>query len=123
MTILVDPRGSELARLAKVLGLLGSSHAGERSSAALKAEEIRKSLGTTWGELLFERPKHHYSVWVDTLDGKLGLVMGSPECLNDWEKKFVASINGKRRLTLKQRDSLDRIVTKVSAFQAARGSR
>jgi hypothetical protein len=41
-------------RLAKVLGMLGSSHDGEVVNAARQAEEIRRRLGRTWEELLTE---------------------------------------------------------------------
>ncbi len=40
------------ARLAKILALLGSSEAGERASAALKAHEMVRSLDMTWDDVL-----------------------------------------------------------------------
>jgi hypothetical protein len=40
------------ARLAKMLGMLGSAHAGERASAAQRAEEERKRLGLTWEDII-----------------------------------------------------------------------
>jgi hypothetical protein len=43
---------NDKARLARVLGMLGSEHDGERANAALTAEKIRRQLGTTWEELL-----------------------------------------------------------------------
>jgi len=39
-------------RLARILGMLGSEHAGERASAALQAEAFRKRHGMTWEEML-----------------------------------------------------------------------
>jgi len=39
-------------KLIKVLGMLGSSHDGERASAAQQAERIRKEAGLTWGDIL-----------------------------------------------------------------------
>jgi hypothetical protein len=39
-------------RLARILGMLGSDHAGERASAALQAEAFRKRHGMTWEEML-----------------------------------------------------------------------
>jgi hypothetical protein len=38
--------------LARVLGMLGSSHDGEALAAARKAEEIRRGMGKTWQQLL-----------------------------------------------------------------------
>jgi DNA-binding PadR family transcriptional regulator len=42
--------------LARVLGMLGSEHAGERAAAALKAEELRRAMGKTWHQLLQVEP-------------------------------------------------------------------
>jgi hypothetical protein len=39
-------------RLAAILGMLGSAHAGERAAAAIQAEALRRKLGLTWAELL-----------------------------------------------------------------------
>jgi hypothetical protein len=39
-------------KLAKTLGLLGSSHAGEVLAAARAAEMIRRQMGVQWDELL-----------------------------------------------------------------------
>ena len=43
---------AERAKLARILGMLGSEHAGERASAALQAEAFRKRHGLTWAGLL-----------------------------------------------------------------------
>jgi hypothetical protein len=40
-----------LALFRKVLGMLGSSHAGERAAAALKATAMLKAAGKTWGDV------------------------------------------------------------------------
>jgi hypothetical protein len=42
----------ERQRLTAILGMLGSTHAGERAAAALQAEALRRKLGLTWAELL-----------------------------------------------------------------------
>lgn len=39
-------------RLIKLLGMCGSSHAGERASAALKADTLVRSLGLTWRDVI-----------------------------------------------------------------------
>jgi len=43
-------------RLARILGMLGSEHAGERASAALQAEAFRKRHAMTWEEMLARPP-------------------------------------------------------------------
>ena len=52
-------------RLARILGMLGSEHAGERASAALQAEAFRKRHGMTWEEMLALPPNEIVveSVW------------------------------------------------------------
>ena len=47
---------TDRARLAAILGMLGSAHAGERAAAALHAERFRKQHGLTWGEMLAAQP-------------------------------------------------------------------
>lgn len=45
----------DTAKLARVLGLLGSEFAGERAAAALAAHRLMKRLGLTWQDLLAPR--------------------------------------------------------------------
>jgi hypothetical protein len=45
-------RQTELVRLARILGMLGSEHPGERASAALAAHRLVKGAGCSWWELL-----------------------------------------------------------------------
>src|SRR4051812_35673582 len=45
-----------LTKLIRILGLLGSDHAGERASAALAAHKLVGTLGLSWRELL-EHPQ------------------------------------------------------------------
>jgi len=42
----------KLARLVRVLGLLGSDSVGERASAGLAADRLRGELGASWADLL-----------------------------------------------------------------------
>ena len=51
----------ERQRLAAILGMLGSSHAGERAAAALQAEAFRSKHGLTWAELVSGAPPSGYS--------------------------------------------------------------
>ena len=43
------------ARLAKLLGMLGSDHAGERAAAGLKADEMLKREGLRWADVIQPR--------------------------------------------------------------------
>jgi hypothetical protein len=43
-------------RLAKILGMLGSAHAGERAAAAAKADALVKAAGATWRDVIMPSP-------------------------------------------------------------------
>ena len=50
------PSDTDRVRLAKLLGMLGSDHAGERASAGAAAHRLIKSLGSTWQQILAPPP-------------------------------------------------------------------
>lgn len=43
-------------RLRKICGMLGSTHAGERAAAALKATEILRAAGLSWAQVIAPAP-------------------------------------------------------------------
>ena len=43
---------TDRARLAAILGMLGSAHAGERAAAALQAEAFRRKHGLSWEQVM-----------------------------------------------------------------------
>ena len=45
-------RHSDLIKLNRILGLLGSDHAGERAAAGLAAHRLVKTMGTSWWTLI-----------------------------------------------------------------------
>jgi hypothetical protein len=119
MTVLIASRAA--IKLAKVCALFSSNHDGEVTAAAKLADRIVRDAGLNWHDIISMGWKaNSASTWASTVEGKIGLALGSPDCLNDWERRFLLSLSG-RRLTLKQADLLDRIVLKVTAFNAARG--
>lgn len=53
-----DERKQVSEKLVKVLGMLGSAHAGERDNAARTATRLLKEAGLTWYDVLgIEEPK------------------------------------------------------------------
>jgi hypothetical protein len=48
-------RREDLVRLARILGLLGSDHMGERAAAGLAAHKLVQACGLTWWQLLAPR--------------------------------------------------------------------
>ncbi|HYD98863.1 MAG TPA: hypothetical protein VEH84_05735 [Alphaproteobacteria bacterium] len=45
-------RRGDLVKLVRVLGMLGSDHAGERDSAARAAHRLQQASGESWGQIL-----------------------------------------------------------------------
>jgi hypothetical protein len=50
VTSVLDPRATD--RLAKLCGMFGSDHAGERAAAAAKADDMVRSLGLRWADVI-----------------------------------------------------------------------
>jgi hypothetical protein len=96
-----------LAHLTKLLGMLGSDHAGERAAAGLKAHEFVRRHGLTWGDVLLATPETPAKLgWRD----KLTACTAHQHCLNSRERAFVLSLARWRGTpTEKQLAWLDRI--------------
>jgi hypothetical protein len=117
----------ELDKLGKLLGMLGSSFAGERAAAGAKASQLIRAKGLTWFDVLklkapvapSERSSRHRSwssgSWRDL--ARLCLELGEERCLlNEWERDFLENIAQRwRQPTTKQAAILGRIVLKVGA--------
>jgi len=80
-------------RLAKILGLLGSDHAGGRASAAAKADALVRGAGLTWRDVVMPSPPI-----APQLEGGSDWRRLAAEChrqkarLNPGETKFIAAI-------------------------------
>ena len=105
-------------RLCKLLGMLGSDHAGERDAAGLAAHQLIKKRGMTWRDALVrEAPKREplYSTWRTACAD----LMKRPGGLRPWERKFVADLPAFPRISTKQRYVLFEIVGRVMKREAA----
>jgi hypothetical protein len=98
-------------KLAKILGLLGSDHPGERAAAGAAADAMIKQAGLSWYVVL--------GVEMQDLDA-LALVEGClehGELLTSWEKEFIDGLADAvargRRLSGKQSAILARIHSKI----------
>ena len=112
-------------RLAKLLGMLGSSHVGERASAAAFASRLLTDHGWSWQEVVqraFRAPVPippsappprgtHTAVALWAL--------GYRDRLTAREAEFVSSISLRRSLTPRQADWLHDIVGKLRRGGAA----
>jgi hypothetical protein len=93
-----------LDRLIKLLGMLGSAHAGERAAAGLKAHEFIRRHGLQWSDvIIITPPKIGWREKLHACEAQLDL-------LNKAERKFVRGLADWRGTpTEKQLAWLDRV--------------
>src|SRR4051812_4497286 len=98
------------AKLAKILGMLGSDHDGEVAAAGRRANAIIKGAGLTWDQVLApvnsppgspRRPPRRWRRPVSASDSA-ALCLQWPEVLTDWETDFCRSIVGRHRTSPRQ---------------------
>jgi hypothetical protein len=117
------------AKLAKILGMLGSDYDGEIAAAGRWANAMVKRAGLTWDEVISssapipQQPHRPPRRWrkPGTPSDTAALCMQWSEVLTDWEADFCRSIAGRHRVSTKQAGVLARIVGKVEAFARAAG--
>ena len=103
---------SELIRLSKLCGMLGSAHAGERAAAAAKADQLIRKHGLTWTEVLTSAPRTLAAPPASHAQ-KLAFVRQHLHALNAWEVKFVRDVANYRRLTPGQLTIVDQLIDKI----------
>jgi hypothetical protein len=106
-------------RLAKLCGMFGSDHDGERASAAAKADALVRQLGLTWGQIIVPQlpspepwpaPQWRELHWSEAIE----LCARHPHLMTQWEAQFVANLRRSRRpLSEKQRNVVVNIVAKI----------
>ena len=101
------------AKLAKLLALLGSDHAGERDAAGLAAHRLVVGAGLTWRKVLepppIAKPLPELGTWRETV----AQCLAKPGSLRAWEVEFLRDLRGFRRLSVKQRYVLKEIADRV----------
>ena len=113
---------SDRERLAKLLGMLGSDHAGERDNAARAAHQLVQQRGITWREVVTHPPLSDTDQSTDPIhDWRRTAAACSryPHLLNRWEAEFVAGLPRFSRLSGKQRSALVKIVVRLRACGCA----
>jgi hypothetical protein len=106
----------ERARLAKLLALLGSDHAGERDAAGLAAHRLVQASGAGWSDVVCipqdRAPVDHVgSDWRAVARA----VSRHPRFLNRWEWQFIESLERFTKLSAKQQKALQTIVLRLRA--------
>ena len=115
MTTRLDPQ-----RLVKLLGMCGSAHAGERSVAALKADQLVRDCGLTWHDVVYApagAKKAAGRVW--DWHKKRNFCLQHAALLREREQEFLVSLGRWRGdLTQKQHDWLSAIFTRLQRAAA-----
>ncbi|MGI4944983.1 MAG: hypothetical protein ACRYHQ_31225 [Janthinobacterium lividum] len=105
-------------RLAGILGMLGSSHQGERDAAALAADRFVRSRGIAWPDLLAEPATQPASATggsrpTGTVEDDLAVCRRNLRLLTPWERDFLVGLKPGRSLSPKQRQILAGMGRKV----------
>ena len=108
---------SELDKLARILGMLGSEHDGERAAAGLLATRTVREMGTTWSELLRPPATPHLERNPAAIGWRtmVAVCRSRPDLLSAWEREFVASVGRQRQVSEKQSAVLARLAQRVWA--------
>jgi hypothetical protein len=107
-------------RLAQMLGLLGSDHAGERDAAGLAAHRLIRQRDLTWFDVLTPSlPAPDLDPADDPLRGDWRAMAAActrfPHLIDGWERHFLSGLQRFPRLSPKQRAILVRIVVRLRA--------
>jgi hypothetical protein len=102
-------------RLAKLCGMFGSDHPGERANAAAAADKLIRAAGLRWPDVLKTTlPLPPRVRPVDTVADTIAFLLQHADALTDWEHDFVRSVAAQRYpFSAKQIEVLRRLVDKL----------
>lgn len=105
-------------RLVKLCGMLGSAHEGERAAAALKADQLLRSYGLRWADVIavsVGAPDPPAGLWVDPKrkDAAAYLLATWPDLMTDWETAFCRTLIAQDGYSRKQSIILSTLLKKV----------
>ncbi len=111
---------ADRTRLARVLGMLGSPHQGERDAAALAADRLVRGRGLDWLDVLggseraepISRPGWTAPPTVDHM-ADVRVCQRHFNSLTTWEMGFISDLAQRRSVTQRQREVLAAIAAKV----------
>jgi hypothetical protein len=110
---------TDRAKLAKLLGMLGSAHPGERDAAALAAHRLVVQAGLTWKQVVTPPPIEKRLPDLGTWRATVAQCFAHSGSLRAWEVTFLRDLPGFRRLSTKQRYLLKEIADRVLKREAA----
>jgi hypothetical protein len=108
---------SDRTRLTKLLGMLGSSHPGERDNAAVAAHRLIQTKGLTWSDIILgpahsTQPAATSDVIVPWRE-QVAACLAQPGSLRKWEVNFQNSLRTFSKISSKQRNVLTQITDRV----------
>ena len=112
---------SDRERLARLLGMLGSDHAGERDNAARAAHRLVQQHGITWYDVVVTHPSPDPGDPGTDLMGAdwrrtVAACRRYPHLINPWEAGFLVGLPRFPRLSCKQRSALLKIVVRLRTW-------
>jgi hypothetical protein len=109
----------ERERLARLLGMLGSDHAGERDNAARAAHRLVQRHGITWYDVVATHPPPDWDPDTDPIGvdwrRAAAACLRYPDLLNRWEANFLSGLSRFPHLSCKQRAALLKIAVRLRA--------
>ena len=109
---------SDRVHLAKLLGMLGSDHLGERDNAARAAHRLVQQRGITWFDVV-THPPVDVDPDTDPVGGDWRRTAAAcsryQHLLNRWEAEFLGGVSRFPRLSRKQHANLVKIVVRLRA--------
>jgi hypothetical protein len=105
--------------LAKLCGMFGSDHAGERANAAAAADKLVRQAGLRWPDVILPLlPAPPRKRDLASLDDVLRYCDECADALTPWERQFAASLRRQRSpISGKQAAILDQIIEKLRRAQ------
>lgn len=106
----------ERDKLVRVLGMLGSTHDGERAAAGRLATKLLKTAGRTWDEVVIDNSRPAATAAGSEITRRtsaMAVCAGHQSALTEWEARFLASIRRRRTLTERQMATLLKIATEL----------
>jgi hypothetical protein len=98
----------EADKLARICGMFGSEHEGERASAAWLADRLVRGAGVSWFDVLAGANVRSAP---ESLSDLCRQLLAYSDFLTVWEASFLQSLRAP--ITPRQRDKLDDIAAKV----------
>ncbi len=130
------PSPEVLDRLAKLAGMFGSEHLGERASAAKMAHELVVKLGLTWADLLVPAALpivrmhpvpgsgHGHGMKPANVGARhqyqARMMLLRPRAFSEFERAVLQTVSNSRTISDKQRDILRQCQEKYAPIRAAR---